>query len=100
MNEWVPTVLSVLLHIQSVESTGVGEGGEDLNGEMASGREQTWGLQVPDPCSWDETHTIPRPGTWGHVSTVSKVTPPPQALHLGWHDPWIGHQFLLVGSLR
>lgn len=42
MNECIPTVPSVLLHIQSMESTGVGEGGEDLNGEMASGREQTW----------------------------------------------------------
>ena len=56
-------------------------------------------VQVLDPRSWDETHTIPRPGTWGHMATVSKVMPPPQALPLGRHDPRIGHQLLLVGSL-
>lgn len=39
-----PTVLSVLLHIQTMESTGVYEG-EDLNAEMASGREQMWEVE-------------------------------------------------------
>ena len=28
----------------------------------------------------------------GHRSSVSKATPPPQSLHLGPHDPWLGHQ--------
>ena len=55
--------------------------------------------QDPDPRGWGETHTIPRPCTWGHTSTVSKVTPPPQTLHLGSHDPWLGHQ-VSAGPLR
>ena len=60
----------------------------------AASQEQMWGLQVqvPDPCRWGEAHNIPSPGTWGHMSTVSKVTPPPQSLHLGSHDPCLGHQ--------
>ena len=36
-----------------------------------------------DPYRWSETHTIPRPHTWGHTTTVSRVTSPPQTLHLG-----------------
>ena len=39
-----------------------------------------------------EAHTVPRPGTWGHTPTVSKVTPPPQPLLLEWHDPCLDHQ--------
>ena len=55
--------------------------------------------QDPDPRGWGETHTITRPCTWGHTSTLSKVTPPPQTLHLGSQDPWLGHQ-VSAGPLR
>ena len=48
--------------------------------------------QDPDPRGWGETHTVPRACTWGHTSTVSKVALPPQTLHMGLHDPWLGHQ--------
>ena len=37
------------------------------------------------------THTTSRPSTWGHTSTVSKVTPPPQTVHRGSHNPWLEH---------
>ena len=54
--------------------------------EMSKGTrhtEQIQGPQVqdPDPCVGWDPHSL-------------------RALHLGSHDPWLGHQFLLVGPLR
>ena len=44
------------------------------------GKEHIWGLRVQDldPRGWGETHTIPRPCTWGHTFTVSRVIPLPR----------------------
>ena len=39
----------------------------------------------PDPCRWGVTGTIPTPYTWGHTSTLTAVTSPPQTLHQGSH---------------
>ena len=61
----------------SLQTLGISEG----TGHTA-GRADVWSLcaQDPDPRGWAETHT--NPSTWGHTSTVSKMTPPPQILHL------------------
>ena len=46
--------------------------------------EHIWGLRVqdPDPCGWDETHTVPRPCT-SVTHPVSRVTPRPISCTLG-----------------
>ena len=42
-------------------------------GKAHRGEEQTRGLwpQDPDPCGWGETHTVPKPCLWGHMSLGS-----------------------------
>ena len=72
----------------SVQRMGISEGTIHT-----AGKEQTGGLQVqdPDPCGWGELTQSPGLNR-GHRSSVSKATPPPQSLHLGPHNPWLGHQ--------
>ena len=50
------------------------------------------GYRILTHVNGSETHTISRPCTWGTTSTVSKLTPPTQTLHLGPPDHWLGHQ--------
>ena len=72
----------------SIQRMGISEGTIHT-----AGKEQTGGLQIqgPDPCGWGEPTQSPGLNG-GHTSSVSKATPPPQSLHLGPRDPWLGHQ--------
>ena len=73
----------------SIQMLGISEG----TGHTA-GKEQTCGLRVHRILTHVDgvRATQSAEPTLGHTSTLSKVTPPPQTLHLGSHDPWLGHQ--------
>ena len=45
----------------------------------------------PDPCRCGETHTVPAPYTWGHTSTLTRVTHLPRPCTWGHTSPWSGH---------
>ena len=82
--------------ILSIQMLGISEGTEHT-----AGKEQTCGLCVhgiltPVDGVRPTQSPDPEPGT--HFHTL-QVTPPPQTLHLGSHDPWLGHQ-VSAGPLR
>ena len=80
----------------SIQMLGISEG----TGHTA-GKEQTCGLRVHRILTHVDgvRATQSAEPALGHTSTLSKVTPPPQTLHLGSHDPWLGHQ-VSAGPLR
>ena len=73
----------------SIQMLGISEG----TGHTA-GKEQTCGLRVHRILTHVDgvRATQSAEPTLGHTSTLSKVTPPPQTLHLGSHDPWLGRR--------